>query len=29
MNNIIYEIFEDFGDYGTPNSIYLITREDG
>jgi len=21
------EIFEEFGDYGTPNSVYLITEQ--
>ena len=26
MENIL-EIYEEFGDYGTPNAIYLITEQ--
>lgn len=26
MENIL-EIYNEFGDYGTPNSVYLITQE--
>jgi hypothetical protein len=26
MENIL-EIYEEFGDYGTPNAIYLITKQ--
>jgi hypothetical protein len=26
MENII-EIYNEFGDYGSPNSVYLITHE--